>query len=410
MKKEAISKSKGKLISLKVLMAPQKYVQGFNALLHLGDYLMMLGIGNPLLLVDPNARKTVEWRIRRSFEPLSINCTLVDFRGECTWEEIERITHSCIKGGHDAIINCGGGKTIDTGQCAAAGAAINVEKDPPEKFSRLGAGVPCINVPTVAATDAPTSAISLVYDEKGQVEATILFPANPAMVLVDTAVIALSPVRLLVAGMGDALATYFEADMCYRTTSPSIQTGALSTITARTLGKLCFDTLMKYGVEAKAEAEAHIAGPALEAVVEANVLLSGLGFESGGLSVAHAVGHAFHIIKGQFREPLFHGELVAFGTLTQLLLEGRTPGFLETIYGFCKSIGLPTTFDEMTLYELSDGDIEEVALSASRNTLITSFTGANKERDEMERFYDHMEIFNALKAADFYGHFFQKSV
>ena len=101
----------------------------------------------------------------------------------------------------------------------------------------------------------------------------------------------------LVSGMGDALATYFEADMCHRTASPCLQTNAPSTRTARVLGRLVFDLLMEHGVQAKAEAEAGLAGPGIEAIVEANVLLSGLGFESGGLSASHAVGQAFHCIK-----------------------------------------------------------------------------------------------------------------
>ena len=99
------------------------------------------------------------------------------------------------------------------------------------------------------------------------------FPTNPTMVFVDTAVIAKSPVRLLVAGMGDALNTHFEADMNYRTASPSIGTRALSTITGRALAKLCLDILLEFGLQAKREAEAGIPGPGLEAVVEATVLL-----------------------------------------------------------------------------------------------------------------------------------------
>ena len=203
--------------------------------------------------------------------------------------------------------------------------------------------------------------------------------------------------------MGDALATYFEADMSHRTATPSVQTEAPSTRTARALGELCFDLLMDYGVQAKAEAEAKVAGPGIEAITEANVLLSGLGFESGGLSAAHAVGQAFHYVKDRFQRPLFHGELVAFGTLTQLILEGRKPEFLDEIFGFCKAVGLPTTFDEMTLKNVSDEEVETVALVASKDILIRSFVGAGAERDDQGRFYDHREILNGLKATDAYG-------
>jgi glycerol dehydrogenase len=390
-------------MSLKIMIAPLRYVQGPDALGQIGAQLRALGIKNPMVLVDRGARNDVESLLVAGLNAKRISHAFVEFRGECCWPEIERVKALCVAGGHDGVVSCGGGKTLDTGRCVASGAAINVEKTPPEKFAKLGAGVPCINVPTIAATDASTSAASLVYGSDGRVEATVVFPTNPTMVLVDTTVIARAPVRFLVAGMGDALATHFEADMCLRTKGPSLQTGAQTTRTAQALGRLCFDILMEFGVRAKTEAEAGIPGPAFEAVVEANVLLSGLGFESGGLSAAHAVGHAFHHIRSLFGKPLLHGELVAFGTLVQLVMEARKPEFLETIFGFCRAVGLPTTFSQMTLGGVGDDAMETVALAASRDILIRTFAGACSERDEQGRFFDHKEIFHALKATDAYG-------
>ena len=390
-------------MSMKIMIAPLRYVQGPDALLQMGAQVEALGIRNPMVLVDPIARKDVEAPLAEGFRLRGIKHAFVDFEGECTWTEIERVRGLCLTGGHDGMINCGGGKTLDTGRCVASGGAMNVEKTPPEVFVKLGAGVPCINVPTVAATDASTSAASLVYADNGTLEATIIFPSNPTMVLVDTSVIARAPVRLFVSGMGDALATYFEADMCLRTSSPSVQTGAQSTRAAQALARLCLDILMDYGVQAKIEAEAHVPGSALEAVIEANVLLSGLGFESGGLSAAHAVGHAFHHIRHLFERPLFHGELVAFGTLVQLVMEGRKTEFLDTIFSFCRAVGLPTSFLEMSLKSMTDEAVETVALVASRDILIRSFMGARTERDGQGRFFDHREIFRSLKAADAYG-------
>jgi len=387
----------------RVLLAPLRYVQGPDALQQLGEQLQVFRIKNPLVVAPPEVREKIGSTITESLESRGLSFAFIEFGGECTWKEIERIKNACIKGSHDAIVNCGGGKTLDAGRCAASGPATNVEKEPPEVFPKFGAGVPCINVPTIAATDASTSAASLIYSERGTVEATMIFPTNPTMVLVDTSVIAKSPVRLLVSGMGDALATYFEADMCHRTASPSLQTNAPSTRTARVLGRLCFDLLMEHGVQAKAEAEAGLAGPGIEAIVEANVLLSGLGFESGGLSASHAVGQAFHYIRERFRQHLFHGELVGFGTLTQLVMEGREPQFLDRIFGFCKAVGLPTTFEEMGLEGVTDAELEKVALAASRDILIRSFVGAREIRDEQGRFFDHREILRCLKVTDAYG-------
>ena len=393
-------------MALKIFISPSRYVQGPDALVQLGEQLEFLGIRNPLILASASARKAVGPAITGGLTHRSIRHAFIDFGGESTWKEIEKIRDACIQGGHDAIINCGGGKTLDAGRCAAAGAATNVMKVPPEVFPKFGAGVPCVNIPTVAATDGATSSASLVHREDGTLEAIMVSPTNPLMVLVDTTVIAKSPVRLLVSGMGDALATYFEAEMCYRTSSPPTSTRALSTRTARALARLCFDILMEYGVQARTEAESGVPGPGLEAVTEANVLLSGLGFQSGGLSAAHAVGNAFEHVSQAFAQRRYHGETVAFGTLVQLMLESREPVFLDRIFGFCKAVGLPITFEELTLRNVSDATLYTVADVASRDIQMRSMAGASRVPDEQGRFLDHRAIFDALKAADAYGRAF----
>ncbi len=393
-------------MSLKVLRSPLRYVQGPDALLHMGEQLEVLGIRRPLILASPSARKAVEPVLAKSLEERQITYAVVQFGGQCNFAEIERVKNACLQGKHDAIINCGGGKTIDTGRAAATGPATNVQKDPPQYMASFGAGVACINVPTVAATDGATSASALVYSDEGTVEALLKFPVNPTMVFVDTAVIARSPVRLLVAGMGDALNTHFEAEMNYRTSHPSIGTRALSTITGRSLARLCLDILLEYGRQAKNEVEAGVPGPGLEAVTEATVLLSGLGFENCGLSAAHAVAHGFDHVGGHFKRRPYHGEQSGFGTLVQLMLEGRSPAFLDTIFGFCASVGLPTTFEELGLSDAGDACLEKVADAAAKSLLIQSMAGARKERDAEGRFFDKQQIVNALKATDAYGRAF----
>ena len=60
-------------------------------------------------------------------------------------------------------------------------------------------------------------------------------------------------------------------------------------MTAYALARLCYETVRDWGVAALTACEAQVVTPALERVVEANILLSGLGFESGGLGAAHAL-------------------------------------------------------------------------------------------------------------------------
>jgi glycerol dehydrogenase len=391
------------MMNTKVLLAPHRYVQGPDVLAEIADHLAVFGIKNPLILVDPNALRAIHGSITRSLEGRGIPYAFTVFRGECTWGEISRVRDQCIQGGHDAIISCGGGKTMDTGRASATAKAVNVGVVPPKVIDKVGADCPCIQVPTIASTDAPTARACLVYSEEEVFQTVIIAPANPLMVLADTRIIAAAPVRTLVAGMGDALSTYFEASICDRTGSET-HAGGLATRAALMMGRLAFDILMEYGLEARRENENGIVGPALEAVVEANILLSGVGYESGGLSAAHAIAESLTVIQDRFDPPPLHGEVVAFGTLALLWMEEeRKQEFLDRIIGFCRSVGLPTTFAEMGLRGLTDGELSMVADAAAKDPLIRSMPKANKVPNAEMRYYDPAEIVKCLKEADAYS-------
>ena len=138
--------------------------------------------------------------------------------------------------------------------------------------------------------------------------------------LVDTQVIANGPVRAFVAGMGDALSTWIEADAAFKSRAQNIA-GGHPTMAAMAIARLCFETLLEHGLDAKRDVEHHVVTPAVEKVVEANVLLSGLGFESGGLATAHMIGNLLSNVPECKQKGLMHGEKVAFGIITQLCLD-----------------------------------------------------------------------------------------
>jgi len=392
-------------MSLKVLIAPLRYVQGPNALTQMGEQLQGIGIRNPLVMAGPKAMKACREAMSKSMEAKGIKFGFVEFKGESTFDEIKRVKDACLSGKHDAIIACGGGKALDTGRAAAAGGAVNAGVVPPQVIENAGANVACIQVPTIAATDAPTAKVSVIYNAKGGMETFLVFPTNPAMIFVDTKIIANAPAETLVSGMGDALATYFEAAISDQTASP-VLAGGLSTRTAQMMARLAFDTLMEYGVQAKLEAENHIAGQALEAVVEANILLSGLGYESGGLAAAHAIALSWTRVYHLFEVHPTHGQFVAFSLLTQLMMEATKPEILNKVYAFCKSVGLPTTLEKLGLKKATDDALRMVAEDASKIVLITSMPRASKTPNSDGAFYDADEIFNCLKAADAYGRSF----
>lgn len=349
---------------------PAKYIQGSNALEELLPEFNALGTRG-LLLADPFASE----HILPAYASLDIpNLVTEVFSGECCEPEIRRLEALCKQDGIDVVIGMGGGKTIDTAKAVSH-----------------YCGIPVIVVPTLASTDAPCSALSVVYTETGEFSEYLVLPKNPAVVLVDSTIVAQAPVRFLKAGMGDALATWFEARSC-KVSQKANMTGFPGSLTAHALAELCFDTLMAYGTQAVAACEAQVVTPALDHVIEANTLLSGLGFESGGLASAHAIHNGLTVLEQT--HAYFHGEKVAFGTLAGLFLTDQPTDLIERVYGFCRSIGLPVSLADIGLERTGDADLMDVA-RATTDKAETIHNEPVAVTAEM--------VFAALKAADRFG-------
>ncbi len=327
-----------------IIISPSKYVQGAGELAKLAEYAEKLG-KKPFILISENGKKRFGTMIEDSFKDTECEFVFEAFQGECSKKEINRLIDLVKKYECDMVIGVGGGKIFDTSKAVA-----------------YYVGTPVIICPTIAASDAPCSALAVVYTEDGVFEEYLWLPANPNLVLVDTDVIAKSPARLLASGMGDALATYFEAKACKDSNATSCAGGKI-TIAAMTLAKACYDTLIEEGVKAKLAAEADICTPALEKVVEACTLLSGLGFESGGLAGAHAIHNGLTSIKECHH--LYHGEKVAFGTLTQLVLENADQDLLDEVVTFCMDVGLPTTFADLGIENVDKSALMNAATLAA---------------------------------------------
>jgi glycerol dehydrogenase len=210
-------------------------------------------------------------------------------------------------------------------------------------------------------------------------------------------VIAQGPPRLLVAGMGDALATWFEAKTCVEGHVRNMRGGA-STRSALALAHLCYETLLADGAEALRAVQTQVVTPALERLVEANTLLSGLGFESSGLAAAHAVHNG--LTAAPATHAYFHGEKVAYGLLVQLVLEGQPRSVVERVLQFAAEVGLPITLAEIGLEGLPRELLQQVA----------NRTTAKGETIHNEPFEVRPDmVADAIRAADALGRAWQKN-
>jgi glycerol dehydrogenase len=326
---------------LKKVMFPGKYIQGAGALGVLPSLIKLFG-NQGLILASPTTYRKILPENGMDLPVLTL--PVERFSGECCEKELSRLAAIIREKQVDVLVGMGGGKTIDTAKIAAD-----------------RANIPVIIVPTIASTDAPCSGCAVLYSEQGVFESVSYQKSNPAAVLVDTEIIVRAPVRFLVAGMGDALATWFEAKSCSTTQSQN-ECGGLSTLTGLSLARLCYDTLLKYGATSRIAAERHIITPAFEHIVEANILLSGVGFESGGLASAHSIHNGLTALEET--HSFYHGEKVAFGLLAGLQLTDAPPEESDVVYSFCEEVGLPTTLADIGLGDFNARRLMPVAEKA----------------------------------------------
>ncbi|MCH3963177.1 MAG: glycerol dehydrogenase [Clostridium sp.] len=324
----------------RIIISTGKYVQGNGELANIYNYVKDLG-NNFFIIASKNGIGRTKLTIENSFKEKNCSLTFETFNGECSKNEIDRLCKRLIEAGSNVVVGIGGGKIFDTAKAVA-------------HFS----GIPVVIVPTIAATDAPCSALSVIYTDDGIFSEYLFLPKNPDVVLVDSSIISKAPVRLLVAGMGDALATYFEARACVNSGVVTMA-GGKATKAAFALSKLCYDTLLEDGLKAKISVSNKVVTKALENIIEANTYLSGVGFESCGLAAAHAVHNGFTAIRES--HSLYHGEKVAFGTLVQLILENSPLEEIEKVINFCLQVGLPITLSDLGIEEINKDDMMKVA-------------------------------------------------
>ncbi|PWM46425.1 MAG: glycerol dehydrogenase [Clostridiales bacterium] len=358
----------------KILYSPSKYVQGAGELKKLGSYAEKFG-KNALVLISGGGYKRIGKDIEDSAKGTGCKLTFDYFNGECSKNEINRLIAVMEKENCDMVIGIGGGKIFDTAKAVA-----------------YYKNTPVIICPTIASTDAPCSALSVIYTDDGVFEEYLFLSANPNMVLMDTDIIAKSPVRLTVSGMGDALATYFEARACLRKDATTCAGGGKATLAGMALAELCFNTLMDEGRKAKTALEAGVCTQPVEKIIEANTLLSGIGFESGGLAGAHAIHNGFTVLEECHH--MYHGEKVAFGTIVQLVLEDVTEDELFEVIEFCVDVGLPVTLEELGIKQATPEKIMAVAQAACSE---------NDTLHNMPFEVTPESTFAAIMAADAYG-------
>jgi glycerol dehydrogenase len=320
---------------------PLRYIQGPGAVTAVGAQVFPLG-RSAVMIADRFVLDLIGAKVQASCQMAGVQLAMLEFSGEITPAEVSRLMSDLPKASAEVVIAAGGGKGIDAGKAVAK-----------------ALGVPVITLPTAASNDAPTSKIFVLYDEDHRLLSVEHLSHNPAAVIVDTEVIANAPARLLLAGIGDALSKKFEVERCAAAQGLNIF-GGLGTHAATALADASYRLLREHSAAAleaigKGELNAHV-----ESLVESTVLLSGLCFENGGLSVAHALTRGLSAARGVGQA--LHGLQVAYGLIVQLVLEERGDAFLLDLFDFYDSVGLPRSLGQLGMHgSIADEELQHIA-------------------------------------------------
>ncbi|MBD2576874.1 iron-containing alcohol dehydrogenase [Oscillatoria sp. FACHB-1406] len=322
-------------------IAPARVLRGSQVLLQAEEAIARLGY-RPLLVAGSRSLETIrpQWEelvARQSFQEARVS-----YGADCSENALRNLQTAVASHQADFIVGVGGGKALDASKLLAERCQL-----------------PIVTVPTSAATCAAWTALSNIYSEAGAFQYDVALSRCPDLLLLDYDLILSAPPRALVAGIGDAIAKWYEASVS------SGHSAATLTIAAVQQARVLRDLLLQKSVSA-------LQNPGSEdwrEVVDATVLLAGVIGGIGGAQCRTVAAHAIHNglthISGE-RKTL-HGEKVAYGILVQLRLEEMIQGnqlalaARQQLLKFYAEIGLPQTLEDLGLARVSLSELRRAA-------------------------------------------------
>ena len=357
---------------------PDRYIQGRGEMNRLYEHGSRLG-NSFLVVAEELTMATMRGRIEQAFDGTGAVLIYEEFSGTCSGPEIDRLATVADLSSCDAVLSVGGGRATNA---ARAVAALH--------------GLPLMVVPTTAATGAPCSSVAIVTDEDGVFQELRLYPVHPALVVVDSDVIAQASLRTLVAGIGNTVAAWLGARAHQRSGADNLLggKGALASYALATLG---YETVLRDGLRAVVASQGGVATRAFEEVLEASIYCSGMAFENCGPAAAHSVGNALTLLPEARQHS--YGELAAFGSIVQLVLENAPREEMDDVMNLFLSTGLPLTLEDLGLGDAPRSALEDVAEDAC---------GPRNSMSAMPFEVSPADVLAALLAADATGHLYEE--
>jgi glycerol dehydrogenase-like iron-containing ADH family enzyme len=321
-------------------IAPARVVKGAGILAQMGREIARLGV-RPLLIGGSHTLAVVQPQLAQ----LELTLAAADYGANCSEAANRSLKQAAADHQADLIIGVGGGKALDAAKLVA-----------------FQMDLPIVTIPTSAATCAAWTALSNIYSEAGAFQYDVSLSRCPDLLILDYALVATASRRTLVAGIGDAIAKWYEASVSSGHSERTLLINAVQQ--ARVLR----DILLQ-------KAAAAIAEPGSQVwcdVVDATVLMAGVTGGIGGAQCRTVAAHAVH--NGLTHLPqsheMLHGEKVAYGILVQLRLEEMiqnsqlAAAARQQLLQFYGEIGLPMTLPDLGLGQITLSDLQHAATVA----------------------------------------------
>jgi glycerol dehydrogenase len=354
-------------------IAPGEYYRGRGIIRETGELAKRFG-QRALVLGGVKALAAVEDRLPQALEQAGIAYDIECFTGFCSHHQIQKYRE--MLSGYDMLIAAGGGRVMD---CAKAASYL--------------ADKPLITIPTIVATCASWTALSIIYTDNGEFDSAFEYPVLPKAVLVDLEVLAQAPERYLTAGIADSLAKWLEISLNAR----CLRRLPVPVVACLSLADMAYQNLFAKGMSAIEANRNHEITPEFEEIVDTLILLIGIVSGLAGEDMRLAVGHAVYYQMSHFpsTEGYLHGEKVAFGLAAQQVLDGKSDATVAEFLKFLDSLKLPTTLagfgmkderEQRQLFDLlaDDVSLREAPFDSSRDRIEQAFSKLAALSDQMK--------------------------
>lgn len=322
------------------IKAPNKYENQWGILKNSGDYIKEIG-KKAFIIGGKTALQITRKDLEKSLIKNDISYSIEEFSGYNTIEKVKSIGSYINNNGSDVIVGVGGGRVLDLVK------AIGNDID-----------IPIVTIPTIAATCAAWSAVSVFYNDKGEYQYYTRLEKSPALILADKEILSSAPKRYINSGVADTLVKWYEVypnikndkDNLYIRTQLKIAEVALEISEHEYI-----DLIERNYDSEKAEV--------IDRVIDSNIMLAGLVGSIQGSNAYGGIAHPFYNASTKVSDTALslHGEKVGFGLIVQLILEKQNQEKIKEVVRILKILGTPTTLREMGIINDVKSKVEIIA-------------------------------------------------